>query len=140
MAAFVLDASVAISWCFPGDPTEDTPYSRRVLEELVANDAIVPEIWAFEIANNIFVSYSKRKRISERQIAEYLSLLRALPIQVESQSLWANVDLESLARRQSVAAYDAAYPDLALRTGLPLATSDEPLRRAAIAQGITVLA
>jgi hypothetical protein len=46
-------ASVAISWCFPGDPTEDTPYSRRVLKELVANDAIVPEIWAFEIVNNI---------------------------------------------------------------------------------------
>ena len=50
MAAFVLDASVAISWCFPGDPTEDTPYSRRVLSELAVNDAIVPEIWAFEIA------------------------------------------------------------------------------------------
>jgi predicted nucleic acid-binding protein len=140
MAAFVLDASVAISWCFPGDPTEDTPYSRRVLKELVANDAIVPEIWAFEIANNIFVSYSKRKRISKRQITEYLSLLRALPIRVESQSLWANVDLESLARRQNVAAYDAAYLDLALRTGLALATSDEPLRRAAMAQGIAVLA
>ena len=140
MAAFVLDASVAISWCFPGDPSEDTPYSRRVLKELVANDAIVPEIWAFEIANNIFVSYSKRKRISEQQITEYLSLLRALPIRVEAQSLWENVDLESLARRQDVAAYDAAYLDLALRTGFALATSDEPLRKAAIAEGIAVLA
>jgi hypothetical protein len=40
MAAFVLDASVAISWCFPGDPAEDTSYSRLVLKELVANDAI----------------------------------------------------------------------------------------------------
>ena len=140
MAAFVLDASVAISWCFPGDPSEDTPYSRRVLKELVANDAIVPEIWAFEIANNIFVSYSKRKRISEQQITEYLSLLRALPIRVEPQSLWANVDLEPLARRQNIAAYDAAYLDLALRTGFALATSDEPLRKAAIAEGITMLA
>jgi hypothetical protein len=25
--AFVLDASIAVSWCFPGDPAEDTPYS-----------------------------------------------------------------------------------------------------------------
>jgi predicted nucleic acid-binding protein len=140
MAAFVLDASVAISWCFPGDPSEDTPYSRRVLKELVANDAIVPEIWAFEIANNIFVSYSKRKRISEQQITEYLSLLRALPIRAEAQSLWENVDLESLARRRNIAAYDAAYLDLALRTGFALATSDEPLRKAAIAEGVTVLA
>ncbi len=31
MAVFVLDASVAVAWCFPGDPTEDTPYSRRGL-------------------------------------------------------------------------------------------------------------
>ena len=139
MPAFILDASVAISWCFPGDPTEDTPYSRRVLKELVANDAIVPEIWAFEIANSIFVSYSKRKRVSEQQIAEYLSILKALPIRVEPQDVWANVDLESLARRQNIAAYDAAYLDLALRAGLALATSDEPLRHTAIAQGITVL-
>jgi hypothetical protein len=70
MAAFILDACVAISWCFPGDPTEDTPYSRRVLKELLATDAIVPEIWAFEVANSIFVSFSKRKRISEHQITE----------------------------------------------------------------------
>ena len=139
MAAFVLDASAAISWCFPGDPAEDTPYSRRVLSELVVNDAIVPEIWAFEIANSIFVAYSKRKRITEQQIHEYLELLKALPIRVETHSLWANVDLESLARRQNLAAYDAAYLDLALRTNLVLATSDDPLRQAAIAEGIAVL-
>jgi predicted nucleic acid-binding protein len=139
MAAFVLDASVAISWCFPGDPTEDTPYSRRGLKELVANDAIVPEIWAFEIANSIFVSFSKRKRISEQQITEYLSLLKALPIRVEPRNLWSNVDLQSLARRRNLVAYDAAYLDLALRSNLALATSDEPLQQAAIAEGITVL-
>jgi hypothetical protein len=34
MAVFALDASVAISWCFPGDPTEDTPDSRHVLKKL----------------------------------------------------------------------------------------------------------
>ncbi len=140
MAVFVLDASVAISWCFPGDPTEDTPYSRRVLEGLVANDAIVPEIWAFEIANSVFISLSKRKRISAQQASEYLSLLRNLPIRVEPQNLWANVALESLSRRHNLTAYDAAYLDLALRTHLSLATLDEPLRQAAAAEGITLLA
>ena len=139
MAAFILDASVAISWCFPGDPTEDTPYSRRILKELASNDAIVPEVWAFEVANSIFVSYSRRKRITEQQIREYLDLLKALPIRVEPQTLWANVDLESLARRQNLAAYDAAYLDLARRAGLPLATADAALRQAAIADGIPVL-
>jgi hypothetical protein len=51
MAEFVLDASVALSWCFPGDPTEDTPYSRLILAKLAKDDAIVPDIWAFELAN-----------------------------------------------------------------------------------------
>jgi hypothetical protein len=56
----------------PGDPSEDTPYGRRVLELLATDDAIVPEIWAFEVANSIFVSFKKRHRITERQIEEYL--------------------------------------------------------------------
>lgn len=138
MAEFVLDASVAISWCFPGDPSEDTPYSRRILQELIVHDAIVPEIWAFEIANNIFVSHNKRKRIGEKQVSEYLAILKSLPIRLESQSLWANVDLESMARRLDLAAYDAAYLSLAVRRGLPLATSDEVLKQKAKATGVAI--
>jgi len=71
MGEIVLDASVAISWCFPSDPTENTPYTRRILNELAVSDAVVPEIWAFEIANSIFVSHNKRNRITERQIHEH---------------------------------------------------------------------
>src|SRR5262249_30342929 len=123
----------------PGNPAEETPYSKHILKELASNDAIVPEIWPFEIANSIFVSYSKRRRITEEQIREYLALLQALPIRVEPQPVWANVGLEALARRRSLAAYDAAYLDLALRTALPLATSDDPLREAAMAEGITLV-
>jgi hypothetical protein len=33
MAVFVLDASVAIAWCFPNDATEDTHYSRPILTQ-----------------------------------------------------------------------------------------------------------
>lgn len=139
MRAFVLDASVAISWCFPGDPTEDTSYGRRVLRELASADAIVPEIWAFEIANAIFVSFCKRKRINETQVKEYLNLLKALPIRVDPQDVWANVALESLARRENVAAYDAAYLDLSRRRDLPLATSDGILSSAAEKSGIRLL-
>jgi predicted nucleic acid-binding protein len=139
MAEFVLDASVAISWCFPGDPTENTPYSRAILKRLAVEDAVVPEVWAFEIANSIFVSCSKRGRITGQQIREYLDLLKALPIRVEAQTLWANVDLESLARRRNIAAYDAAYLRLAKRTNLSLATSDGLLKTAAIADGVKVI-
>jgi len=140
MAAFVLDASVAFSWCFPGDPTEETPYSRRILLKLAVDDAVVPEIWAFEIANIIFVAFSKRKRISQKQIDEYLQRLKALPIRVESNDLWTNVALESLARKWNVPAYDAAYLALALRKNIPFATADEDLKKIAAAEGIQVLA
>ena len=56
----------------------------------------------------------------------------ALPIRVKAQGLWVDVNLESLARRRNLAAYDAAYLDLmnaksgaespAQATGLPHST------------------
>jgi predicted nucleic acid-binding protein len=137
--AFVLDASIAVSWCFPGDPAENTPYSRRILSLLATDDAIVPQIWGFEVANTVFVSFSKRKRITEKQIDEYLRLLKALPIRVETRDLWSAVDLESQARKWNLTPYDAAYLDLAFRQALPLATTDDDLKRVATAEGIKVL-
>jgi predicted nucleic acid-binding protein len=120
---------------FPGDPIEETPYARSILNELAVNDAIVPEIWAFEIANSIFISYSKRKRITEQQIQEYLDLLKALPIRVEPYGLWSTVDLQSVARRLELAAYDVAYLDLALRTNLPLAPRRKEMNKAKVYLG-----
>ena len=139
MEAFVLDASVAVSWCFPGDSTEDTAYSREILALLATSDAMVPEIWAFEVANSIFVSFNKRKRITEGQIKEYLQRLKELPIRTEARGIWSNVDLEFPARRWNLSPYDAAYLDLALRKGVPLATSDGDLKRAAALEGIEVV-
>jgi predicted nucleic acid-binding protein len=139
MDPFVLDASVAVSWCFPGDPTEDTAYTRRILSMFAVRDAVVPEIWPFEIANTLFVSFTKRKRITEPQIKEYLERLTALPIRVEPGDLWANVRLESRARRWNLSAYDAAYLELALRKHVPLATTDDDLMKVAQAEGIELL-
>lgn len=139
MPSFVLDASVALAWCFPGDPAEDSPYSRRILQMFESSDAVVPEIWAYEIANVLFVAYSKRGRITEPQIRDYLERLRALPIRVEPRELWETIELQAQAREWDLPAYDAAYLALALRGKLPLATSDQSLRQAALNQGIQVL-
>jgi hypothetical protein len=103
---------------FPGDPSEDTPYSRGILKELIVRDAIVPEIWAFEITNNIFVSHRKRNRINEQQIVECLSLLKALPIRIEAQPLWTNIELESSARRWDLAACNEFLKRKALDEGM----------------------
>jgi predicted nucleic acid-binding protein len=103
---------VAISWCFPGDPTENTPYSRAILEHTEEADAVVPEIWSFEIANGIFVAYSKRRRITEAEIHEYIRLLGSLPIRVARAEWLRNIALESLARKHNLAAYDVAYLEI----------------------------
>ncbi len=47
--------------------------------------------------------------------------------------------LSELAARYRLTAYDAAYLDLALRLGLPLATLDADLKKAAQAEGVTVV-
>ncbi|MGC2466175.1 MAG: type II toxin-antitoxin system VapC family toxin [Candidatus Acidiferrum sp.] len=99
----------------------------------------MPEIWAFEIANIIFIAFNRRKRISLKQIDEYLIRLKALPIRVEFNDVWANIALESQARKWNLPAYDAAHLDLALRRKIPLATADDDLKKAAQAEGIRVL-
>ncbi len=45
----------------------------------------------------------------------------------------------ALGRRHKLSSYDAAYLELAMRLGLPLATLDKDLRKAAEAEGIAVL-
>ena len=45
----------------------------------------------------------------------------------------------TLARRRRLTAYDAAYLELALRRGLPLATLDGALASAARAEGVSLV-
>jgi predicted nucleic acid-binding protein len=65
--------------------------------------------------------------------------LESLSILVVRGEWLKNIALESLARKHEVAAYDAAYLDLALREKLPLATSDEMLKKAALAEGVALI-
>ncbi len=47
-------------------------------------------------------------------------------------------DTLNLARRYKLSAYDAAYLELALRTGFPLATLDANLAKAASTAGVLI--
>ena len=100
----------------------------------------VPALWPFEVANAL-ASAQRRDRITAKGIDLFLEQLRQLPIHVERrEALWLCKAAIALAREHSLSAYDAAYLELAKREGLPLATLDETLRRAAQLAGVAILA
>ncbi len=49
-----------------------------------------------------------------------------------------DVDLLALARKRKLTVYDAAYLELAIREGLPLATLNRALEKAAVAEGVAL--
>ena len=131
--SFVLDASVALCWCFKD---EGSRYAEAVFPALRSNHAVVPAIWPAEFANGLTVA-ERRKRITQATVAELLDAFGALPIQVRSA---AGIDrlphLVAVARQHTLSVYDATYLDLAAREQLPLATIDKQLRRAARKMGV----
>jgi predicted nucleic acid-binding protein len=132
-SAFVVDASVSLSWCFDDEASAD---SDALLHRLGEGGGIVPVSWEYEVANVLALA-QRRGRITEAESARRSTLLRALPIHVVR-----DLDPAALldtARRHSLSAYDAAYLLVAEREGLPLATRDSALARAANAAGITTL-
>ncbi len=133
---FVLDASIALAWCFSD---EATPATMALLERLEIESAIVPELWSLEVGN-ILISAEKHKRISYANIKEYLALLENLPIEVDTETSSRGFsDIIFLAHAEKLTTYDAAYLELAMRYGLPLATKDSALIHAAKRVGVEII-
>ncbi|MCY0886439.1 MAG: type II toxin-antitoxin system VapC family toxin [Firmicutes bacterium] len=131
----VLDASVALSWCFEDEEDE---YSLAVLEQAVATTFLVPSIWPLEIANVLLVA-ERRGRITRAETAQFIDLLGDLAIHVEPEPcLHFETDLMDLARRHQLSAYDASYLRLALKKGLALVTKDASLIHAAKDEGVAL--
>jgi predicted nucleic acid-binding protein len=78
----------------------------------------------------------RRKRITLTDAQEFLNLLKALPIRLRDPHSYD--DVFALADRHSMTVYDAAYLDLALREGLPLASLDKAMREAAVKSGVAL--
>ncbi len=133
---FVVDASVALAWHFDDEVSE---YADRVLERLRRDQALVPAIWPLEVANGLLIA-ERRKRLSAAKLARAVELTQELAISVSEQG--AEVALgpvRDLARAEKLSAYDAAYLELAMREGLPLATQDAALREAAERVGVALV-
>ena len=136
MSRFVVDCSVTMGWCFED---EQDPYSEAILERLGPWEAVVPSVWTFEVANTLLVG-ERRKRISEPDIANFLAFLGRLPITIDDASTQrALSSVLVLAREKNLSAYDAAYLELAVREGLPLATRDQALKNSAASLEVPVV-
>ena len=134
--SFVLDASTTMAWLFED---ERNKYTDSILMKLESEEAFVPDLWLYEVANVLIIG-ERRKRITEAQSRRFSDLLYELPInvvEIAKNALWGNVLV--LAREHGLTAYDAAYLELAMHEGLPVATQDKALRKASKKAGIETL-
>ncbi len=136
MSRFVLDASVTLCWCFENQASD---YTEAIFERLAGGEeASVPFIWPLEVAN-VLVTAERRRALRVAQVTGFLEELAAWPIQVDTLGVdRAFQQILSAARQHNLSAYDAAYLELAIREGLPLATLDNDLRKAAKAVGVKI--
>ena len=134
--SFVLDNSVTMRWFFGDGKPQELAYAAKVLDALKVTNAIVPVTWGLEVANVIARAETK-SLVTEARSGAFLALLEDVDIDVDAATfVQALSGTLQLARRYKLSAYDASYLELALRRGLPLATLDEDLQKAAKKAGV----
>lgn len=124
----VLDASIALAWCFDD---EASPATEALLDEVSTHGAVVPTLWHLELGN-VLLAAERRGRTVQGGIVVRLRLFARLPIETDvetSERAWRETLV--LARAEQLTLYDGAYLELAVRRGLPLATKDRDLAAAA---------
>jgi predicted nucleic acid-binding protein len=132
----VVDSSVALSWCFED---EISPETDAILDQVRVGGAVVPSIWPVEVAN-VLLQAERRRRLSLSEVAEAIALMSGLRISIDDDTAgraWR--EIMGMARADKLTEYDAAYLELAVRCGMPLATRDVELAHAARRAGLTVL-
>ena len=127
---------MALAWVHPDQATpESGEWRARLLE---GADLLVPSVWFLEVSNALLV-LERRRKLNRTERKRALNLLMALPAEVDNAPpARALSELATLAQEEGLSVYDAAYLDVAIRNGLPLACRDQPLRAAAVKRGVTV--
>jgi predicted nucleic acid-binding protein len=138
VSAFVLDNSVAMRWLLQSKKTVDQDYSESVLRSLVKTNALVPNLWHLEAAN-VLLTAEKRHEIKPGDMERFIDQLESLPISVDAMTSQKAFNRTlALAKAFRLSSYDAAYLELAIREGLPLASLDKNLRKATRNAGVDI--
>jgi predicted nucleic acid-binding protein len=129
----VLDSSIAGCWCFPDAVS---PVADAAMAVVAADEAVVPAVWWFEV-RNLLLTGERVGRMTPIGTAAFLADLETLSIRIDHAPV--SEAVLAFARTQRLTIYDAAYLDLAARLGVPLATLDPQLARAAVAAQVPLL-
>jgi len=130
----VLDASAAVTWVLRDGKPED---EERIDELVSTGFVLVPELWHAEMANALR-SAVRAGRIDEEFVVGVCEQLDQLDIRTDAVGNQVQrLTLE--AHACDLTSYDTSYLLLAKDRGLPLATLDRQLSRAAIASGVALV-
>ena len=132
MSGLVVDASVVLAWLFDD---EENSRADGALKLLAKHGALVPHLWHLEIRNTLLVA-ERSGRLSAEGVKERLDALVDLPILTDEGPNFQSAF--ELARVHQLSFYDALYLELAKRESAELATLDQALGRAAVAEGLPV--
>jgi predicted nucleic acid-binding protein len=134
--SFVLDSSVALSWCFED---ERTPATAALLDQLAESGAVAPLLWPLEVLNALTMA-ERRGRLDMERRRRFGDFLHQLPVKLDDETAnQAWTVTTQLAVQFRLTVYDASYLELAQRLRLPLATRDEELYAAGRVLGVSVL-
>ncbi len=138
--SFILDNSVTMRWFFGDGRPKELDYANTVLDAINSQNAIAPATWGLEVAN-VIVRAEAKDLVTEARSGAFLEMLDGLDIEIDAATFaHALSDTLQLARRYKLSAYDASYLELAMRLGIPLATLDENLQKAAKKAGVKLFA
>ena len=140
MKQFVLDASIALTWCFPDEDAANAQHVLTLLQQDSQTEAVAPLFWPVEVLNGLLMA-ERRKRITQVVSAAFLRDLEKLRVQLDT-GITVNPfvpAVEVLARQHGLTAYDAAYLELAVRLAIPLATLDKDLLKAGRTAGVPIV-
>jgi predicted nucleic acid-binding protein len=130
--SLVIDVSILVAWFLE---EKSDPRVEAAFDTIARVETLAPSLFYYEIRNALLVS-ERRNRITESMSAAFLRDLGLLPIRLEPAG--DDASLMTLARKRKLTVYDAAYLALAKTEGLPLATLDRDLEKAAVAEGVTL--
>lgn len=128
----VLDSSVVLSALLED---EQAAYARLIIHQLKQSEVhgVVPGLFLTETANGLLMA-QRRGRLDKEKLTLLLKALSIMPF--ERVELPDVAQTTALAQKHQLTVYDATYLHIALREGVPLASLDGELRKAALAEGV----